>query len=276
MSSLRRIVRCFVLFSTLLLLSYSAGAADQGAIHGQVVDPLGASVSDARVILRQKDAVVNRSTRDARGNFAFTALPSGEYSVHAEANGFDPVDTDAVFLYSGRTVRIPIVLRIGLLRQQIVVSATGTAVPETQVGASINVIDFERIQDLAKPDLLERLRTVPGVQVVQTAQRGGTTAVVVRGGDSAFNKVLVDGIPMNDIGSAAEFANIAASGVDHVEIFQGPNSALYGAGALWSVIKLTTRRGRSTIPGLTYSADGGNFGTYRQDVSLAGAYRKFA
>src|SRR5258708_34863849 len=174
------------MFSTLLVLSCSAGAADQAAIHGQVVDPLGATVSGAQVTLRQKDAVVSRSTTDAGGSFPFAALPSGEYSVHAEANGFDPVDTDAVFLYSGRTVRIPIVLRIGLLRQQIVVSATGTAVPETQVGASINVIDFERIQDLAKPDLLETLRTVPGVQVVQTAQRGGTTAVVVRGGNSAF------------------------------------------------------------------------------------------
>jgi vitamin B12 transporter len=274
-SSLRHIVRCFVMFSTLLLLSYSAGAADQGAIHGHVVDPLGASVSGAQVILRQKDAVVSRSTTDAGGNFAFTELPSGEYSVHAEASGFDPVETDAVFLYSGRTVRIPIVLRLGSLQQQIVVSATGTAVPETQVGASVNVIDFQRIQDLAKPDLLETLRTVPGVQVVQTAQRGGTTAVIVRGGNSAFNKVLVDGIPMNDIGSAAEFANIAASGVDHVEIFQGPNSVLYGADALGSVINITTQHGRSTIPVFTYSADGGNFGTYRQDVSLAGAYRKF-
>ena len=94
-------------------------------------------------------------------------------------------------------------------RQEIVVSATGTAVPESQVGASVSVIDQQSTQRSDEADVLDALRNVPGMQVVQTGQRGGTTSVFVRGGDSDFNKVLIDGIPANDVGGAFEFANLA-------------------------------------------------------------------
>ena len=101
-----------------------------------------------------------------------------------------------------------------------------------QVGASVGVIDPKQLQDLNKLDVLEVLRTVLGTQIVQTGQRGGITSVFVRGGNADFNKVLVDGIPVNDVGGAFEFANFAVSGVDHLEILRGSNNVLYGADAL--------------------------------------------
>jgi iron complex outermembrane receptor protein/vitamin B12 transporter len=116
---------------------------------------------------------------------------------------------------------------------------------------------------------------VPGLAVVQTGERGGTTSVFARGGTSDFNKVLIDGIPANDIGGAFEFANLSASGANQVEVYRGANSVLYGADALGSVIQVTTRRGSSTIPEFTYSADGGNFYTLRQDASLGGVFHQF-
>src|SRR5439155_12778222 len=90
-----------------------------------------------------------------------------------------------------------------------------------------------------------------------------------------FNKVLIDGIPANDIGGDFTFATLSTGGVDRVEILRGPNSVLYGADALGSVINITTRRGGSIIPEFTYSGDGGNFHSYRQQGSLAGAFRQF-
>ena len=97
----------------------------------------------------------------------------------------------------------------------------------------------------------------------------------VRGGESDFNKVLIDGIPANDVGGVFEFANLSSAAVDQVEILRGPNSVLYGADALSSVINITTRRGTSLTPEFRYSVDGGNFGTLRDDVSVAGAFRQF-
>ncbi len=54
-----------------------------------------------------------------------------------------------------------------------------------------------------------------------------------------------------------------------------PNSALYGSDALAGVVSLTTARGSTLLPLLTYSGDGGNFDTFRQVGTLSGAFRHF-
>ena len=166
-------------------------------------------------------------------------------------------------------------LQVGTLRQQIVVSDTGSDLPESQVGASVTVLDKSELDAFNKLDLLDALRQVPGLAVVQTGERGATTSIFARGGTSDFNKVLIDGIPANDIGGEFEFANLSASGANQVEVFRGANSVLYGADALGSVIQVTTRRGSSTLPEFTYSADGGNFYTLRQEASLGGVFHQF-
>ena len=63
-------------------------------------------------------------------------------------------------------------LQIGTLRQQIVVSDTGTSLPESQVGASVTVLDQSELDAFNKLDLLEALRQVPGLAIVQTGERG--------------------------------------------------------------------------------------------------------
>ena len=55
-----------------------------------------------------------------------------------------------------------------------------------------------------------------------------------------------------------------------MEVFRGPNSALYGSDALASVINITTRRGVTPLPELSYSADGGSYGTLHQESNLGG------
>ncbi len=127
---------------------------------------------------------------------------------------------------------------------------------------------------LGNTDLLEPLRTVPGVEVVQTGARGGTTSLFVRGGASNFTKVLIDGVPANDIGGAFDFSDLAATGVERVEVLRGSNSVMYGSDALTGVINITTRRGASRVPEATLSLDGGNLGTSRGDASLGGGDRR--
>ena len=82
--------------------------------------------------------------------------------------------------------------------------------------------------------------------------------------------MLIDGVPADDIGGAVEFANIDSVGIDKVEVLREPNSALYGSDALAGVVSLTTARGNTLLPLLTYSGDGGNFNTFRQVGTLSG------
>ena len=251
-------------------------AQSQNILRGKVTDPLGQPVANAKVVVRQDANEIVHADSTGDGTFELNVPNPGRYDVEVEAQGFAAQTVSSVFVAAGKTSEIPTVtLAIGPLSQSVVVSATGTAIPVTQVGASISVIDSEQIQSLNKLDVLENLRLVPGAQIVQTGQRGGTTSLFVRGGNSDFNKVLVDGIPVNQIGGAFDFAELSNNGVGTLEILRGSNSVLYGSDALSSVVNVTSPRGETLIPEIKYAVDGGNFGTLHQDVSLAGAVHGF-
>src|SRR4051812_42222765 len=177
-------------------------AADEGSISGTVLDSLGAAVSGAQVALIRGGSAseVQQSRSDNRGEYTFTGLPSDRYQVEVRAEGFSTRRTDAVFVGASGRVLVNVTLQIGPLTQELTVTATSTEVPISQIGAQVTVLDSATLDALGKTDVLEALRLVPGAQVVQTGAKGGTTSLFVRGGNSNFNKVLIDGVPANDIG----------------------------------------------------------------------------
>jgi vitamin B12 transporter len=245
------------------------------SLHGQIIDPLGKPVSDAIIVLLQGDKEIVQGKSDAAGAFTLTVPTAGHYILRVEATGFATQTLPPVSIESSRQEELMVSLRIGPLPQQIVVSATGTAMPESQVGASIAVIGDEEIKALNRLDVSENLQQVPGAQVVQTGQRGGATSLFIRGGESDFNKILIDGIPINDIGGSFDFAQLANNGIENVEVLRGANSVLYGSDALSGVVNITFARGTTPLPQVQYSVDGGNFSTGNQDVSLSGLFRDF-
>ena len=97
----------------------------------------------------------------------------------------------------------------------------------------------------------------------------------MRGGSSNFSKILLDGVPANDIGGGFDFADLATTAVERVEVLRGSNSVLYGSDALTGVINITTKRGRSRVPEAGLSFDGGNLKTSHADASLGGAVKRF-
>ena len=259
---------CLAMF----LFSLFSSAARASELRGVVSDPLGAVVSHAEVTLLRDNTALAQTTTSDLGEFVFSSLTAGRYRVRANAPGFTEQESSEVYVGGEKAPQIAVPLNIGTVTQQVVVSATGTPAPDSQVGASVAVIRDVTLAE--KLDVLEPLRLVPGLQVLQTGPRGGTTDLFVRGGNGDANKVLLDGIPANDIGGRAEFGNISSTGVDQIEVLRGPNSVLYGADALASVVSLSTRQGTTPLPEFTYCIDGGNFGAKRQEVSVAGAYRQ--
>ena len=271
-----RSIRLGWILSTLaigaLLFNASSASAQAGSVRGTVVDAQGAAVSGASVKLLSEGRQAAETTTDARGEFTFQAVTEGRYQVEAAASGFETERTDPTFV--GSPV-IRVVLQIGPLRQNVVVTAAATELPQSQVGSAVTVLDAQTLATLGKLDVLEALRIVPGVLVVQTGARGGPTSLFVRGGNSNFNKVLVDGVPANDIGGGFDFAQLAATGVERVEVLRAANSVLYGSDALSGVINITTRRGRARTPEASYSIDGGSFSTFHQAAAVAGAVKRF-
>ncbi len=261
----------------LLLIGIAVPAVAQsnaGSVAGVVSDPLGARVAGARVTLTRDGKQSAETVSDPQGEFTFNSIASDRYQVVVTATGFEAYAGAPFFVGAGRSV-VDVPLQIGQLKQDVVVTASATAVPQSQVGASVTVVDRATIDTLSKPDVLEALRIVPGADVVQTGGRGGTTSLLVRGGASNFNKVLIDGVPANDIGGAFDFSEVTTTGVEDVEMLRNANSVLYGTDALTGVVSLTTRKGHTRVPELGLSIDGGSFSTGREDVSLGGAVERF-
>ncbi len=239
-----------------------------GRIRGTVTDQLGGGVAGV-VTLTRDGAPVAETTSSASGAFTFNGIDPGRYVVTARAGGFRAAAT-AAFVSGGSTATVSLALTVGPIEQHVVVTAAAADLPQARSGAPVTVLPSETLGLLEKTDILEALRLTPSANIVQTTGRGGAASVFIRGGDADFNKVLIDGVPANDIGGAFAWSAVATTGVERVEVLRAANSVTYGADALNGVISLTTPRGSTRTPTAAYTADGGNFGTSRHAFSLGG------
>ena len=236
-------------------------------LHGTVKDPLGALVPDATVELLERGKAVGSTHSDAQGRFEFSAARCTSCSVRVTAADFEPTTIRAA---SGE---VDVTLATKTLTQQITVTANGTPTPEAQTATSVTVLAADEYR--FAPEVQDPLRLVAGVQMTQLGEMGGQSGIRIRGSNTDAVKVLVDGVPANQIGGFTDFANIATVGIGPIEVLREPDSALYGADALAGVVSLTTSRGTTPLPLFTYAGDGGNFGTYRNEVTAGTAYKQF-
>lgn len=261
-----------LLIASVVILAVAAFSYEP-AISGTVSDSLGAVIPGATVVLLKSGQQVATTTTNATGHFQFKISDSGRYSIKAEAKTFAASTSQEVFAEPLHGVDLSLTLSPSPVSENIVVTATGIATPEAQIATSVSVIDSSQLS--TRINLQQSLRDEVGGQVVQSGQMGGLAQLYVRGGPSDANKVLLDGIPIDDIGGAVDFSYLQADGFDRVEFQRGPNSALYGSDALASVVSITTQRGDTPLPLFSYAADGGTFGTYHQNGSVGGYWDRF-
>ena len=248
-------------------------AQQHKTLHGTVHDPLGSLVVDASVELLQHGKVIATETTGTDGTYRFSIPMSGQYRIRVSASAFQARTSTQVYIAAAGTAELDITLATQTFDQQITVTASGIPTPEAQTGASVTVIPGS--DNRYMPEVQDPLRLVPGLQVTQTGQMGGTTGLSIRGGGTDANKVLIDGVPANTIGGGVEFANLATVGVESIEILREPNSALFGSDALAGVVSLTSIRGATPLPLFTYAGDTGNFHTYRNEVTTGVRYHQF-
>jgi outer membrane cobalamin receptor len=257
----------------ILCMSLSVSSVRAGTIDGMVLDPSGGRVAGARVTLLRYFAPLAETETDAQGRFEFRDLAAGAYSIVANAPGFSASQTQ-VELRAVGTERVDLRLTPSAVEERVVVAASlgGSLAP--QVGSAVAVISKEDIENRDAQNLFEALRGVPGVEVNQAGRRGGVTGVYIRGGNSNYNLVLLDGIPLNEFGggSSFDFASLPADGVDEVEVARGPLSALYGSNAVAGVINILSRPPVSP-PRFSALGEGGSFTTWRTATGGSGVTR---
>jgi vitamin B12 transporter len=147
------------------------------------------------------------------------------------------------------------------IHETVVVTATGREIPESKVGASITVLNRDAIEQRHALSTIDLLRTIPGIVAVRSGGIGNLTGLYVRGGESTYNKVLLDGMPLNEPGGAFNFASLSPENIERIEVLRGAHSALFGSDAMASVIHLFSVRPDTGRPQVHLTMDGGTYNT---------------
>jgi outer membrane cobalamin receptor len=230
-------------------------------IRGTVYDPDGRAVPDAEVALLGSLSTIAEIRTDSRGEYRFDGLVGGTYTVVANLPGFTSVSAE-IKAEGSASVTNDVQLKLSAVQEQVVVSASLGGALGPEVGSSVTVVSHYEIKDQGAETVADALRNVPGVAINRTGQMGAVTSAFIRGGNSNYNLVMIDGIPMNDFGGAFDLAPLPTDGVDQVEVLRGPQSALYGSNAVAGVINIVSEQGNGS-PHFNFSGEGGSYDTYR-------------
>jgi vitamin B12 transporter len=153
---------------------------------------------------------------------------------------------------------------------ELVVTAERTPTPVSKSIATTTVIRGEELRQRGIYFVEDALKQVPGAMAVPTGSYGGISSLFLRGGESDYVKVLIDGVAVNQPGGAYNFGTLSTDNIDRIEIVRGPVSVLYGSDAVTGVIQIFTRRG---APGLSANAasQAGTYGTWSGQIGASGA-----
>jgi outer membrane cobalamin receptor len=255
-----------LLFTAVFTLALASAVHGQQTVSGDIVDQDGAPLP--RVLVRLVDAAgahVAQTFTDARGAFRLASSACRDCRVEASLLGFATASAPA----NGTPIRLTLIL--GPIEETVVVSATRGEIPSSQVGSSLTVFTADEIERRGTPLVADLLRETPGATIARSGGLGNVTSLFVRGGESSYNKVLLDGIPLNEPGGTFNFSNLTSDHLDRVEVVRGAYSALFGSDAMASVVQLVTRRARAGRPDARVSLEAGSYDTQRVAASIGGA-----
>jgi len=254
------------------LLVIFAAVSHAASIRGVVTDASGAKVTGASVSLVSNGKVVASAVSSSDGSFQLTTGAAGRFFLVITAKSFRQLQTPDFYAGPLDSIERNLVLEPAWVRESIVVTATGVPTPQPQTSAATTVLST---LDLARrTDFSSVLRLMPGAEVVQSGQMGAQTSLFVRGGDSDDAKILLDGVDTGDMGNQIDFGPLSTTAVESVEVYRGPDSNLFGAGAETGVVSLTTPHGTTSFPSLLFEGDAGNLSTSREELQVAGTHKK--
>ncbi|HWD98519.1 MAG TPA: TonB-dependent receptor [Bryobacteraceae bacterium] len=256
---MRKLYVCALLSAALAI---SARAAE---LKGVVIDPSQRPIAGAQVAAFNSLGVITQQITNDQGQFDLYVSPLYEnVQLRVTAPGFQ-ITTVGM----GASA---IQLRLAPQSESIRVTGEAVDVPSNQQGSSVSVVSSRDLRERNEPQAFDLLRELPGMVFAQSGPRGSVADLFVRGGESSYNLVQIDGISVNsfDYGGLFDFAHIPSSLVQEIDVVRGPQSALYGSYAIGSVVNFVTRSPEDG-PAFDVLAEGGTHDEHRFAISGSGA-----
>lgn len=151
-----------------------------------------------------------------------------------------------------------------------VVTATKTPVPLSQVTSAVEVITEESMQRRHSRTLVDALNLSQGLATFSSGGPGTTNTVRIRGGSSAQTLVLIDGAIVNSATLGEfNFGTVTTDNIESVTVLRGAQSMLWGSDAAGGVVDIRTKRGTGDPVARIFS-EYGSFNSIREGGSFAG------
>ncbi|HEY4754892.1 MAG TPA: TonB-dependent receptor plug domain-containing protein, partial [Ignavibacteriaceae bacterium] len=155
---------------------------------------------------------------------------------------------------------------------EVVVSATRTQTSTLELANSVTVIDSAEIANRNSSNVFDLLKNEYGVSYTRQGGPGTLSNINIRGGNSSYTLVLVDGIEVNlnnDPSNFYDFASLSTDNVQSIEILRGPQSTLYGSNSLAGVINVITKKGIGK-PSFSLLSEAGSYKTFKNTLGMNG------
>jgi Carboxypeptidase regulatory-like domain len=254
-----------ILAVLLCALPMRGQTANTGAIAGTVIDPSGALVPRAAVVVNSQATQEERDlTADAEGNFSVPFLTPGDYDLTIRAPGFEPLVLKSVQVQITEVSRLKLQLTVTGVKEQTTVSAKPPLL-QTENATLGRVIDEETVVNLPLVDrnYTEILGLTAGINtdIVDATQLGaGSQEIRANGARSGDNNFMLNGVDANSYSSnITEVTPFGGAGIpipapDTIQEFKVQNSlydAQYGRGG-GANVNVETRSGTTNLHGNAY------------------------
>jgi len=141
----------------------------------------------------------------------------------------------------------------------------------SRTGTSVSVVTRADLKARQIRHAADALRSLPGVHVGVQGSSSNLTVVRIRGAESNHTLVLIDGVEVNPGGGDGffDFSTLTTDDIERIEVLRGPQSGLYGSGAIGGVVNIITRSGKGPMR-IAAEAEGGTFNTGKASLALSG------
>jgi Carboxypeptidase regulatory-like domain len=227
-----------------------------GQITGTVRDPSGAVLPQVRVTVKSQDTGLTRdTTTTGSGDYSFTLLPVGSYSVSAKQKGFSKAQQSDIRLNVDQVQRVDLTLAVGATTETVTVRAAQVAV-ESETSSIGQVVNERQVTQLPLNGRSFLQLLFLGAGAVETSgeqgamRQGEGNAISINGSRPTSNNYLLDGMVNTDTSLNTPAVVLSVDAIQEFKEQTTTYSAEYGFSA--NQINIISRGGTNDFRGALF------------------------
>lgn len=243
------------IFYLFIIYQNTHAQTQKNTVSGDIIDHSGTPLPFAIVTLDS----THKNTTDVNGAFTFKNISDGSYNLKVESFGFKTQSKKIIVDRQDVHTTLKLKELINELDAVVIISKTETQRIESS-GFAVNAVEMKDVenQSIQTNEVLDRS---VGVRIRQDGGLGSRVRYNLNGLTGNSIRIFIDGIPIENYGSAFSLSSIPTSMIERIEVYKGVVPAEFGTDALGGAINVITKRNAPNTLNTSYSF--GSFNTHQ-------------